>query len=119
MDETRRSLDRPILALYAPRHKSPWIGTSFRRAKRPGASGPRFRPRRRNNRASIRADAQRCGMTRQLEPLAGIDDRCAIDAQDRDILVEGIAHVEKTAVRGAGRTLRQSTHLDLIGLGDF
>jgi hypothetical protein len=44
MDETRRSLDRPILALYAPRHKSPWIGTSFSRPKSSQNAAAAFAP---------------------------------------------------------------------------
>jgi hypothetical protein len=44
MDETRRSLDRPILALYAPRHKSPWIGTSFSRSKSSRHTAAAFAP---------------------------------------------------------------------------
>src|SRR5216683_4838922 len=57
------------------------------------------------------------GLAGQLELLAGVGDRAAVDFQDGNVAVYVVAHVEIAAVRTEDRALGEAAHLDLADLG--
>src|SRR5689334_6562077 len=68
---------------------------------------------------SSRSHPRRGGMSRHLEPLAGVRDVAAINLQDREVLRQVVADKEVLAVGREHCGLGQATDLDVPGLGHF
>ena len=67
----------------------------------------------------VRAPAHRSPVPRQLQRLAGVHNLVAIDAQNRNIRIHEVAHIDVATVLAEHHALGQTTYFHLIGASDL
>src|SRR5215204_6848291 len=68
---------------------------------------------------SARSHASRRRVPWHLEPLAGIGDLGPVHSQDREVLIEVVAHEQVSTIWRENSRLRQAADLDLFHLRDL